>query len=62
MPARFFTSTDALDCFPRHSPERLAHEITPKAKTILVKADQVADALGLDGELLDGVVVGLGLE
>jgi hypothetical protein len=37
-----------------------AHEDTPKAKAILFEADQVADALGLDHELVDGVVVGLG--
>jgi hypothetical protein len=33
--------------------EHLAHEATPKAKAILVKADQVAD------EVIEGLVVGL---
>ena len=31
----------------------LAHENTMKSRAILVKADQVADALNLDDELLD---------
>jgi hypothetical protein len=34
-----------------------AHEDTPKAKSILVKADQVADEVGLDDEVMDGLVV-----
>ncbi|MBI3838062.1 MAG: hypothetical protein HY288_09030, partial [Planctomycetia bacterium] len=42
--------------------EHLAQENTPKASAILVKADQVADALGLDDELLDSLLVSLGLE
>jgi hypothetical protein len=37
--------------------EHLAHENTAKSRAILVKADQVADSLGLDDELLDGLVV-----
>ena len=40
----------------------LAHENTLKTHTILVKADQVADALNLDDELLDTLLVRLGLE
>jgi hypothetical protein len=39
--------------------EHLAHEHTPKATATLVKADQVADALGLDDELLGGLLVRL---
>jgi hypothetical protein len=42
--------------------EHLADEGTAKAKAILVKADQVADALDLDDELLDGLLVRLGPE
>ena len=42
--------------------EHLAHENTAKSRAILVKADQVADALGLDDELLDGLLAKLGLE
>jgi hypothetical protein len=42
--------------------EHLAHENTAKSRTILVKADQVADALNLDDELLDGLLVRLKLE
>jgi hypothetical protein len=38
-----------------------ANEATPKAQAILVKADQLADALGLDGEVIDGVMVVLDL-
>ena len=38
----------------------LAHEATVKAKTILSEADQIADELGLDDELLEGLLVGLG--
>jgi len=42
----------------------LAHDATAKAKakTILSKADQAADEFGMDDELLDGLVVRLGLE
>jgi hypothetical protein len=52
---------------PNHGPiatffQHLAHEGTPKAKAILGEADEVADALNRDDEVLDGVVVGLGLE
>jgi hypothetical protein len=36
--------------------QHLAHEGTPKAKAILVKSDRVADALGPDVEVLDGLV------
>jgi hypothetical protein len=42
--------------------EHLARENTPKSRAILVKADQIADSLRLDDELLDGLLVGLGLE
>jgi hypothetical protein len=42
--------------------QHLAHVATPKAKAILVKADQVADELGLDDEVVEGLLVGLGLE
>ena len=35
-----------------------AHEGTPKAKAILVEAGQVADALGLDDEVIDGLMTG----
>ena len=35
----------------------LEHDATAKAKTILSEADQVADELGLDDELLDGLLV-----
>jgi hypothetical protein len=38
--------------------EHLAHENTAKSRAILVKADQVGDELGLDDELLDGVLSG----
>jgi hypothetical protein len=34
-----------------------AHSATPKAKAIFVKADQVADEVGLDDSLLDGLGV-----
>jgi hypothetical protein len=36
--------------------EHLAHENTARSRAILVKADRVADALGLDEELLDGLL------
>jgi hypothetical protein len=39
--------------------EHLAHENTAKAKEIVVAADRVADALGLDDEWLDSLVAGL---
>jgi hypothetical protein len=42
--------------------EHLAHDGTPNSKAILVKADQIADALSLDDELLDGLLVRLKLE
>ena len=42
--------------------ERLSHENTAKSRAILVKADQVADALDLDDTLLDSLLVKLGLE
>jgi hypothetical protein len=42
--------------------QHLAHVDAPKAKAILVKADQVADGLNLDDELLDGLVARLKLE
>jgi hypothetical protein len=42
--------------------ENLAQENTPKAKRILVEADQLADTLGEDDTLLDGLLAGLGLE
>jgi hypothetical protein len=35
------------------------HEGTAKAKAILAEAEQVAEVLGLDDELLDGLVAGL---
>jgi len=40
---------------------RLEHEATAKAKTILSEADQAADELNLDDELLDSLFVGLNL-
>jgi hypothetical protein len=39
--------------------QHLAHSATPKAKAILVRADQVADAVGLDDEGIGGLVVRL---
>jgi hypothetical protein len=42
--------------------QHLAQEATPKSKAILVKADQVAEAMGLDDELLNGLLAELGLE
>jgi hypothetical protein len=42
--------------------QHLAHENTAKSRAILVKADQVADALGLDDALLDSLMVRLKLE
>jgi hypothetical protein len=42
--------------------DHLAHENTAKSREILVEADPLADALGLDEELLDGLLVGVGLE
>jgi hypothetical protein len=40
----------------------VAHEGTPKSKAVLVKADQLVEALGLDDEVLDGLVAKLGLD
>jgi hypothetical protein len=42
--------------------QHLAQENTAKSRAILVKADQVADSLGLDDTLLDSLLVKLGLE
>jgi hypothetical protein len=42
--------------------EHLAHENTAKSRAIVVKADQIADSLNPDDTLLDGLLVGLGLE
>jgi hypothetical protein len=42
--------------------EHLAQENTAKSRAILVKADQVADALNLDDTLLDSLLVKLGVE
>jgi hypothetical protein len=42
--------------------EHLAEEDTAKAKAILLNADQVADALNLDDELLDALLAGLDLK
>jgi hypothetical protein len=42
--------------------EHLAEQDTPRARSLLVKADQVADALGLDDTLLDSILSDLGLE
>jgi hypothetical protein len=39
--------------------DHLADEGTARSNAILVEADQVADALGLDDELLGGLLVGL---
>jgi hypothetical protein len=41
--------------------ELLAHENSAKSRAILVEADLIADAL-LDDDVLDGLLVGLGLE
>jgi len=35
--------------------QHLAHENTTKSRAMLVKADRVADVLGLDDEVLDGL-------
>ena len=40
----------------------LAHDATANAKTILSEVDQIADALHLDDELLDSLLVKMGLE
>jgi hypothetical protein len=40
----------------------LAHDATANAKTILSEVDQIADALNLDDELLDSLLVKMGLE
>jgi hypothetical protein len=42
--------------------EHLGHENTAKSRTILVEADRVEDAMGLDYELIDGLLAGLKLE
>jgi hypothetical protein len=42
--------------------EHLTEEDTARSRAILVKADQVADALNLDDTLLDSLLVKLGLE
>jgi hypothetical protein len=42
--------------------EHLAQADTAKSRAILVKADRIADSLGLDDELLVGLLVGLGVE
>jgi hypothetical protein len=42
--------------------QHLAHDGTPKSWGILVKADEVADALGLDDTLLDSLLGHLRLE
>jgi hypothetical protein len=42
--------------------EHSAQENTLKSRAILVKADRVADVVGLNDELLDGLLVGLRLE
>jgi len=39
--------------------QQLADSNTPAAKKILIEADRIADALGLDDELLDDLVKGL---
>ena len=39
--------------------EHLAREHAPKAKSILVEADQIAEELGLEDELLEELVAGL---
>ena len=41
---------------------RLAEQNTPAARKLLVKADEVADALGLDDTLLDSLLAELHLE
>jgi hypothetical protein len=42
--------------------QQLAEQDTPGTRKILQKIDAVADELGLDHELLDGLLVDLGLE
>jgi hypothetical protein len=42
--------------------EYLAKEDTAKSRAIVVEGDQVADMMGLDEDVLDGLLVGLGLE
>jgi len=41
--------------------QHLAQENTAKSRAILVKADQIADTMGLGDELLDGLVPRMGL-
>jgi hypothetical protein len=60
-----FTLTTTLDLTPIPLAtyfQHPAHKATPKAKAILVQADQFADTLNLDDELVDGLLVGLKLE
>ena len=45
-----------------HFFQHFAHEATPKGKANLVEADQVADEVGLDDELVEGLMGGMGLE
>ena len=40
---------------------RLADQNTPSTRRLMVKADEVADSLGLDDELLDNLLADLGL-
>lgn len=59
IPAWIFIRLALLDL--NHGPlanffQHPAHKATPKSKAILVKAEQVADALGLDDEVVDGLV------
>jgi hypothetical protein len=42
--------------------QRLADVNSPGTRKVLVKADRIADALGLDHELLDSLLADLGLE
>jgi hypothetical protein len=42
--------------------EHLAQENTAKSRAMLVEAEESVDTLGLDDDLLDGLLVGLGLE
>jgi hypothetical protein len=39
--------------------EHLAHENTAKSRASLVEGDQIAEVLGLEEELIDGLLVGL---
>ena len=42
--------------------EHLAQENTAKSRAILVEVDRISDSLGLDDTLLDGLLVGFGME